>query len=164
MERAAWTESGSAARATPARAREPAKDASLPTSSDASTTSLARRPARTRGHTFISDDVISIIARRAAEQTEGVHQIGESSLRTVLSRFGRHHGVEAEVGLKEAAVDIEVIVEFGHPIREVTQDLRESVIGAVENMTGRDVVEVDIHVVDIHVPETRAPARRRQLE
>jgi uncharacterized alkaline shock family protein YloU len=122
-----------------------------------------RRPARTRGRTFISDEVVSIIARRAAEQTEGVHQVGESSLRAVFSRFGRHHGVEAEVGLKEAAVDVEIVVEFGHPIRDVAQSLREAVIDAIESMTGRSVVEVDIHVADIFVPEVRARPRR-QLE
>lgn len=163
MDRASRTEAGSAARTAVARGGDSSVDASN-NPATLETTSLAQRPARTRGHTYISDDVISIIARRAAEQTDGVHQIGESSFRTVLSRFGRHHGVEAEVGLKEAAVDIEVIVELGHPIRDVTQNLRESVIEAVESMTGRDVVEVDIHVVDVHAPETTTGSRRRQLE
>lgn len=120
-------------------------------------------PPPTRGRTFISDEVVSIIARRAAEQTEGIHQVGESSLRSVFARLGRHHGVEAEVGLKQAAIEIEIVVEFGHPIREVAQSLREGVIDAVESMTGRSVVEVDVHVVDIHVADLRARPRR-QLE
>lgn len=121
-------------------------------------------PARHRGRTYIEDDVVSVIARYAAEQVPGVYQLGESSLRSLLSRFGRHHGVEAETGLKEAAADIEIVVEFNYPIREVTEVVREQVVDAVEEMTGRKVVEVNIFVVDIHVPRSTASRRRRELE
>ena len=121
-------------------------------------------PARIRGKTYIEGGVISIIARIAAEQVPGVHQIGESSLRSVFSRLGRHHGVEAETGLKEAAADLEIVVEFAYPIREVTEEVRERVIEAVESMAGRKMVEVNIFVMDIHVPKTTASRRRRELE
>lgn len=121
-------------------------------------------PARTRGKTFIADDVISIIARSAAEDVPGVYQIGESSFRNLLTRFDRHYGVESESGLKEAAADLELVVELGSPIRELTEEVRERVIDAVETMTGRRVVEVNIFVVDIHVPKTAGQRRRRELE
>ena len=58
---------------------------------------------RVRGRTYIEDDVISVIARIAAEQIPGVYQLGESSLRSIMSRFGRHRGIDSEVGLEEAA-------------------------------------------------------------
>jgi len=83
----------------------------------------AIEPARQRGKTFIADDVVSSIARMAAEQIDGVHQIGSSTFRALISRLGRNHGIEAEVGMKEAAIDIEIIVEFGYPIREVAESL-----------------------------------------
>jgi uncharacterized alkaline shock family protein YloU len=121
-------------------------------------------PAAVRGKTFIEDDVISIIARVAAEQVPGVYQIGESSLRSMFARLGRHHGVESETGLKEAAVDLELVVEFAYPIREVTEEVRQRVIEAVESMAGRKMVEVNIFVMDIHVPKTTASRRRRELE
>ena len=117
-----------------------------------------------RGKTFIADEVVSVIARLAAEQIEGIHRIGESSFRSILSRFGRHHGVEAEVGMREAAVDIDVVVEFGYPIREIANQMRQAVIETVEHMTGRSVVEVNIHVVDVHVPKPETRSGRRQLE
>lgn len=126
--------------------------------------SLANRPARLRGSTFIDDGVVAVISRIAAEQIPGVHQIGESSLRTVLSRWRRSHGVDAEVGLEEAAADIEIVVEFGHPMRDVAQDVREQVIEAIESMTGRRVVEVNIYVTDVHVPKTAAQRHRRELK
>ena len=86
------------------------------------------------------------------------------SVRCLVHRAGgsRHRGVEAEVGLEEAAVDIEIIVDFGHPIRQVAERMREHVIETVERMTGCRMVEVDIHVVDVNLPKVdRRP--RRQL-
>lgn len=119
--------------------------------------------ARVRGHTYIADEVVSVIARIAAEQVEGVHKLGSSNLRGLFSRFGkqaRHGGVDSEIGMKEAAVDIEIIVEFGYPIREVSEALRERVIDTVEQTTGRKVVEVNIWVVDVHVPQVETRPRR----
>ena len=128
--------------------------------SERSASSLS--PPATPGQTFIADEVVSVVARLAAEQIEGVHQIGEPSFRAFLPGGSRHRGVEAEVGLEEAAVDIEIIVDFGHPIRQVAERMREHVIETVERMTGCRMVEVDIHVVDVNLPKVdRRP--RRQL-
>ena len=123
----------------------------------------ADRPARERGSTYIEDDVVSVIARIAAEQVPGIHKLGDSSLRSIMSRLGRSHGVDAAVGMKEAAVDLEIIVEFGHSIVEVAQEIRERVIDTVEAMTGRKVVEVNIFVIDVHVAKIEH-RNRRQLE
>ena len=115
-----------------------------------------------RGKTYISDEVVSVIARIAAEQVEGIHQLGESSLRGRLG-IGRHHGIASEVGLKEAAVDIEVVVEYGYPIKSVAEELRRHVIDNVEFMTGRRVIEVNVNVVDVYVPKVEKKTKR-QLE
>lgn len=115
-----------------------------------------------RGRTFIADQVVQVIARMAAEQVEGVHRIGEPSLRNFLARLGRGSGIEAEVGMQEAAADIEVVIEYGYPIRDVASNLRLAIIHAIEHMTGRRVVEVNVHVVDVHIPR-REPAPRREL-
>jgi uncharacterized alkaline shock family protein YloU len=117
-----------------------------------------------RGKTTIADDVVSIIARIAAEQVEGIHQLGESSFRGMLG-LGRHRGIESEVGFKEAAVDIEVIVEYGYPIKEVASQIRAAVIEGVEYMTGRKVVEVNVNVVDVYIPKIDSKSKaKRQLE
>jgi len=118
---------------------------------------------RQRGKTFIEEDVVSVIARVATQEVPGVHHIGESSLRAIVSRLGRHHGVDAEVGLHEAAVDVEIVVEFGYPIRHVAEDVRERIIEMVESMTSRRVVEVNVFVVDVHLPKAERKSRR-QLE
>ena len=125
---------------------------------------LAEQPARLRGTTFIDDDVVAVISRIAAERIPGVHQIGDTSLRTVLSRWRRRHGVDAEVGMEEAAAELEIVVEYGHPMREVAQDVREHVIEAIESMTGRRVVEVNVYVTDVHVPKSTNQRTRRELK
>lgn len=124
----------------------------------------SERLARLRGNTYIDDEVISVIARIAAEQVPGIHQIGASNLRNVFSRFRRHSGVEAEVGMREAAADIEITVEFGYSMREVAEDVRERVIDSIESMTGRTVVEVNVFVVNVFVPKSAGQRRRRELE
>lgn len=121
-------------------------------------------PPRERGKTFIAEEVISVIARSAAEQIEGVYKIGESNLRSLFARFGRSHGIESEVGMSQAAVDIEIVVHFGYPIKEVAQQLREAVIDAVERMTGRQVIEVNVNVADVYVPRVEYRPRQSRVE
>lgn len=113
-----------------------------------------------RGKTFIEDDVVAVIAKVAAEQIPGIHRIGTPSLRELIRRM--HYGVDAEVGQKEAAIDVEVVVEFGYPIRDIAAELRRRIIEAVETMTGRTVVEVNVYIAEIHVPRQK-PARQREL-
>jgi uncharacterized alkaline shock family protein YloU len=118
-----------------------------------------------RGKTVIADEVVSVIARIAAEQVEGVHQLGDSNLRGVFSRLGRHGGIESEVGQKEAAIDVDVVVEYGVPITKVANTLRKQIIDTVEYMTGRNVVEVNINVVDVYIPRAQTETKqKRSLE
>jgi uncharacterized alkaline shock family protein YloU len=119
-------------------------------------------PPAERGRTVIDDEVVSVIARLAAESVEGVHQLGNSTLRALFSGAYRHPGVDSEVGMREAAVDVEIVAEFGYPIRAVSRELRQRIIDAVEHMAGRRVVEVNVYVVDVHVGKTGR--RRRELE
>jgi len=114
-----------------------------------------------RGRTTISDEVISVIARLAADEVEGVHKISEPSLQGVIGRLGRHGGVASEVGYSETAIDVSLVVEYGHPIRQVADSLRTTIIDRVEQMTGMKVVEVNIDVHDVFVPKAEPRTRRR---
>lgn len=120
-------------------------------------------PPEERGRTFIDDEVVSVIARIAAENVEGVHKLGESTLRAMFSGTYRHSGVASEVGMKEAAVDVEIVAEFGYCIRTITQQLRREIIEAVERMANRKVVEVNVYVVDVHIGKVER-RRHRELE
>ena len=62
-------------------------------------------------------------------------------------------GVQVEVGEKQAAIDLDIVVEYGASIVDLARAVRRNVITAVERMTGLEVIEVNIAVNDIHLPE-----------
>lgn len=121
----------------------------------------AGAPAETRGKTAIADGVVAKIAGMAAREVPGIHNLGGGMARAfgaVRERApgsggGVTRGVKVEVGERQAAVDLDVVVEYGVSIVDVTGDARSHVIGAVERMTGLEVVEVNIAVGDIHLPD-----------
>ncbi|GAA4680712.1 Asp23/Gls24 family envelope stress response protein [Streptomyces youssoufiensis] len=114
----------------------------------------------TRGKTSIADGVVEKIAGMAAREVSGVHALGGGLARTlgaVRDRVpgGRPNvtrGVKVEVGERQTAIDLDIVVEYDVPITDVASDIRENVIAAVERMTGLEVVEVNIAAVDVHLP------------
>ncbi|MFI5525522.1 Asp23/Gls24 family envelope stress response protein [Streptomyces platensis] len=121
------------------------------------------------GRTTIADGVVAKIAFLAAGDVEGVHALGSGLARSVGALRKRvpggstttTHGVKVEVGEKQAAVDLDIVVEYGEVIPDVGQAVRENVISAVERMTGLEVVEVNIAVSDVRLPgEDEAEAER----
>ncbi|MEV7723480.1 Asp23/Gls24 family envelope stress response protein [Streptomyces sp. NPDC087917] len=118
-------------------------------------------PAPTRGRTSIADIVVVKIAGLAAREIPGVHDMGGGLSRTlgaVRDRVpgGRPNvgrGVKVEVGARQVAIDVELVVEYGVAIPDVARDVRENVIAAVERITGLDVVEVNVAVNDVHLPD-----------
>ncbi|MFE3388011.1 Asp23/Gls24 family envelope stress response protein [Streptomyces anulatus] len=117
-------------------------------------------PPGTRGSTSVADTVVVKIAGRAAREIPGVHDMGGGLSRTLGAvrdrvpggRPNMGRGVKVEVGERQAAIDVELVVEYGVPIPDVARDVRENVIGAVERITGLEVVEVNIAVTDVHLP------------
>ncbi|MGH3803861.1 MAG: Asp23/Gls24 family envelope stress response protein, partial [Pseudonocardiaceae bacterium] len=60
-------------------------------------------------------------------------------------------GATAADGDQPAAVDLDLIVEYGASIVDLAKAVRRNVIGTVEQMTGLEVIEVNIAVNDIHI-------------
>ncbi|MFI5533980.1 Asp23/Gls24 family envelope stress response protein [Kitasatospora sp. NPDC051853] len=120
-------------------------------------------PSAERGRTAIADQVVGKIAGMAAREVDGVHSFGAGLTRALgavrdrvpggRSSAGVTRGVKVEVGEKQAAIDLDLVVEYGVSITEVAAEVREEVVGAVERMTGLQVVEVNINVVDVHLPD-----------
>ncbi|MFD3547091.1 Asp23/Gls24 family envelope stress response protein [Streptomyces sp. NPDC058655] len=115
----------------------------------------------TRGRTSIADSVVEKIAGMATREVPGIHSLGSGMARTLGSvadkvpggRPSVSRGVKVEVGERQAAVDLDVVVEYGVAIVDIAADVRTSVITAVERMTGLEVVEVNIAVDDVHLPD-----------
>jgi len=107
----------------------------------------------------IADDVVATIAGLAALETPGIAAMSggiSEGLAKRLSGKNAQKGVSVEVGQLEAAIDLRVIVQYGIPIQEVCRRLQDNVREAVENMTGLNVVEVNLKVEGVAFKEDEA--------
>ena len=113
-----------------------------------------------QGNTTIADGVVQKIAGLAAREVSGVYALGGGAARAFGALRERipgasqtaGQGVSVEVGEKQAAVDLDIVTEYGAPIAEISRSVRRNVVNAVEGMTGLQVTEVNIAVNDIHLP------------
>lgn len=113
-----------------------------------------------QGKTTIASSVVQKIAGMAAHEISGVYKLGGGLSRAfgeIRERIpgstgaSQTSGVTVEVGEKQAAIDLDLIVEYGASIVDLAKAVRRNVIGTVEQMTGLEVIEVNIAVNDIHI-------------
>ncbi|MEA4834807.1 MULTISPECIES: Asp23/Gls24 family envelope stress response protein [Sporomusaceae] len=97
----------------------------------------------------IADEVVGIIAGMAATEIPGVAGMSGGLVGGIAEMLGKKNlakGVKVEVGEKEAAVDLYVIMEYGVRLPDIAIQVQENVKHAIESMTGLEVVEVNVHV------------------
>ncbi|SOB81467.1 Asp23/Gls24 family envelope stress response protein [Streptomyces sp. 1331.2] len=119
------------------------------------------KPVADRGRTALAVGVVEKIAGMAAREVPGIHALGSGLARTFGAMRDRvpggkpsvGRGIKADVGEKQTAIDIALVVEYGVVIPELARQVRENIINAVERMTGLEVVEVNIAVNDVHLPD-----------
>lgn len=109
------------------------------------------------GNTTIAEGVVSKVAGLATREVPGIHDLGGGAARavgTVTSKVGLgdqlSQGVSVEVGTREAAVDLKVVIEYGESIPQVTEAVRQNVVKRIQGITGLTVTEVNINVTDLH--------------
>jgi len=114
-----------------------------------------------RGTLSIADGVVSKIAGIACREVSGVYNMGTGASR-LFGAVKEHlpgtstapdaaQGVSVEVGDIEAAIDLDVVTEYGAAIPDVARAIRENVIRRVESMTGLSVTEVNVSVDDVYL-------------
>ena len=109
----------------------------------------------------VADEVVSIIAGLATTEVESIAGMSgglAGGIAEILGRKNFSKGVKVEVGEKEAAVDLYIIVKYGIRIPEVALAAQENVKRAIEAMTGLTVVEVNVHVQGVGFPEEEPKA------
>ena len=113
-----------------------------------------------KGNTTIADSVVQKIAGVSAAEVSGVYALGGGAARTLGaireripgSSQSAGQGVAVEVGERQAAIDLDLVSEYGVSIVELSRAVRRNVILAVEGMTGLEVTEVNVAVNNIHLP------------
>jgi uncharacterized alkaline shock family protein YloU len=124
------------------------------------------------GKVTVAQGVVQKIAGIACREISGVHAMGASGSRAfgavrerIPGSSGPNvaQGVGVEVGETEAAIDLDIVVEYGVSIADLGRSIQRNVKQAVERMTGLDVVEVNINVDDLYLPgedeQPDAPSR-----
>ncbi|MDQ3153837.1 MAG: Asp23/Gls24 family envelope stress response protein [Actinomycetota bacterium] len=139
---------------------------STPSTATTTATRSGSAPARladetSQGKTTIAAGVVQKIAGIAAREISGVYAMGGGVSRAFGALRERipggstttsTSGVQVEVGEKQAAIDLDIVAEYGASIVELARAVRRNVITATESMTGLEVTEVNIAVNDIHFP------------
>lgn len=115
--------------------------------------------ASSHGQTTIADTVVQRIATMAAREVPGVRELGGGLGRAVGAireripgaQSSTGQGVAVEVGERQAAVDLELLVDYGVAIPDLARAVRKNVMAGIERMTGLEVVEVNINVNDVYL-------------
>lgn len=105
----------------------------------------------------ISNDVIAVIAGVAVSEVSGVASMAggfAGGISEVLSgKKNMAKGIKVDKTEEKIKIDVNIVVEYGTRIPDVAFEIQNRVKTAVENMTGMNVTEVNVHVqgVDTNV-------------
>ena len=113
------------------------------------------------GQLTMSEGVVATIAGLAARDIPGIFSLGKPRF-IAIGEESPTRGVAAEVGNHEAALDLDVVIEYGCDIRDTASQLRQLIGDEVNRMAGREVVEVNINVLDVHLPEAEPEPKQKE--
>ena len=114
------------------------------------------------GKISVAQSVVQKIAGVACREITGVHAMGAPTSRAfgaikerIPGSSGPNvaQGVGVEVGETQAAIDLDIVVEYGVSIADLGKSIQRNVKQAVERMTGLEVVEVNVNVDDVYLPQ-----------
>lgn len=116
------------------------------------------------GGLIISEDVIASIAKNATLDIEGVAGLATQpmSINSVFRKDETSKSVKVHSTENDMVIDVYLILKFGVKIPTVSEAIQQSVKDAVQNMTGRVVNKVNIHVMDILLAKEDAPEEAAQ--
>lgn len=110
-----------------------------------------------RGELNYEDKVVQKIIGIAIEQVDGLLSANGGFFSNVAGKLVNTDnvtaGIETEVGKKQVAVDMDIIVEYGKDIEKIFEEMQEVIGKEVKNMTHLEVIEVNANVVDIKTKE-----------
>ena len=125
-------------------------------------------PSGVPGSTKIEPNVVAAIVGHVVNSVSGVDRLGNTGgiLRTVADTVrspaaARATGVGVEAGQREAIVDLDVVMVYGHRIPNVVQEIRETVAQELFDQIGLVAKEINVGVIGIEFPSS-TPSRNVQ--
>ncbi|HEY8524390.1 MAG TPA: Asp23/Gls24 family envelope stress response protein [Acidimicrobiales bacterium] len=119
-----------------------------------------RLAAVVKGRIDVADEVVEKVAGLAAIEVEGVADVGgdiERALESVRERIGigqkrGDQGIKARIQGRDVAIDVTIMVEYGHVVLDVARRVQRNVAVQTNRMLGLNVVEVNVNVDDVRMP------------
>ncbi|MFC2095474.1 Asp23/Gls24 family envelope stress response protein [Candidatus Bipolaricaulota bacterium] len=111
------------------------------------------------GRISIAEDVISSIARIAAEKVDGIAHAsgsGGGGLMSIFSGEDIAPNIKTELANEEVRVELRISVEYGYPVHEVAQGVQQNVQRDIEQLAGVAVANVDVFVKKVVPPHTHS--------
>jgi uncharacterized alkaline shock family protein YloU len=131
--------------------------------STSSTVVTNTRLSNSDGKITVAQTVVQKIAGMATREIAGVYAMGTGGSRAfgairerIPGSSGPNvaQGVGVEVGETQAAVDLDIVIEYGASVADLGRSIQRNVKQSIERMTGLDVVEVNVSIDDVHLPDS----------
>lgn len=107
----------------------------------------------------ISEEVVAVIAGVAVSDVQGVAGMAKGFAGGITEALsGKKNlakGIKVEVAGKETKIDVNIIVEYGSRIPDVAFEIQSRIKKSVKEMTGLDVVAVNVHVQGVQTPQEK---------
>ena len=106
------------------------------------------------GEVRIADEVVAIIAGLAATEVDGVDSMAGNITNELVAKLGMKNlskGVKVEVDEQHVSVNLSINIKYNQSIPEVCERVQDRVKNAIENMTGLNVLDVNVKVAGVNI-------------
>ncbi|WP_412990456.1 Asp23/Gls24 family envelope stress response protein [Pediococcus siamensis] len=110
-----------------------------------------------RGELTYDDKVVQKIVGIALEEIDGLLTVDGGFFSNIKEKLVNtddvHTGINAEVGKKQVALDMDIVAEYGKDIEDIYDQMKTVITREVKEMTHLDVIELNVNVVDVKTRE-----------
>lgn len=115
-----------------------------------------------KGELTYEDKVIQEIIGLALKDIKGLMTVNGGFFSNLADKIVNTNdvttGIDVEVGKKQVAVDLEIVAEYKIDITKLYDEIKEKIVKAVKEMTGLDVIEINVAVVEVRTKEEQKKA------
>lgn len=107
------------------------------------------------GQIRIDEEVIGVIAYLSINDFESIYHVGSGisqGLGGVLSRKNYSKGIKVNMGEDTVSIDVNLDINYGAVIPDVSKSVQETIKETVENMTGFSVSSVNVFIQRVRFP------------
>ena len=110
------------------------------------------------GRVYVTAEAFTVIAALAATEIDGVASVAGNATNELVSKLGMKNlskGVRVQIEGHTAQIDLHLNVRYGASIPGTSRRVQEKVQSAIENMTGLQVSNVNVHIAGIEMEQNQ---------